>query len=121
MPSLESYGWSPFFAGAFEPYAHEGLVPGRVGREHQHIYRVYADSGEVLAAISSSIADTKPVFDAILASGERALDVAVRLHYGDVAHTVEADPLVAARRVAGAEVHIVASYTQFTRLTKEFW
>ena len=49
------------------------------------------------------------------------LDVAVRLHYGDVAHTVETDPLVAARRVAGAEVHIVASYTQFTRLTKEFW
>ena len=57
----------------------------------------------------------------VVASGERALDVAVRLHYGDVACRVEPDPLTAARAVGGIEVHIVASYTQFTGLTKEFW
>ncbi|MFM7617077.1 MAG: MurT ligase domain-containing protein [Actinomycetes bacterium] len=90
------------------------------------------DTGVVLA-VNAHIADGRDpswLYDVpfevlrgrpIVASGERALDVAVRLHYGDVACTVEADPLAAARAVGGAEVHIVASYTQFTHLTKEFW
>lgn len=90
------------------------------------------DTGVVLA-VNAHLADGRDpswLYDvpfevlsgrAVVASGERALDVAVRLHYGDVACTVEDDPLTAARGVAGAEVHIVASYTQFTRLTKEFW
>jgi lipid II isoglutaminyl synthase (glutamine-hydrolysing) len=55
---------------------------------------------------------------AVAATGERALDVAVRLDYAGVPITVEADPLAAAEQLDGAEVHIVASYTQFTRLTK---
>ena len=56
----------------------------------------------------------------VAASGERALDVAVRLDYGGVDHIVEADPLRAAQRLPG-EVNIVASYTQFTALTKASW
>ncbi len=56
----------------------------------------------------------------IAASGERALDVAVRLDYGGVAHIVEHDPLQAAARLPGA-VHIIASYTQFTHLTRASW
>jgi ribosome biogenesis GTPase / thiamine phosphate phosphatase len=55
MPFLETYGWSPFFAGAFAPHADEGLVPGRVGREHQHIYRVYTEGGEVLARVAGRL------------------------------------------------------------------
>jgi lipid II isoglutaminyl synthase (glutamine-hydrolysing) len=55
----------------------------------------------------------------VAASGERALDVAVRLDYGDVACTVEPDPLRAASRVGGADVHIVASYTQFMSLSRK--
>ncbi|MFM7270849.1 MAG: MurT ligase domain-containing protein [Actinomycetes bacterium] len=90
------------------------------------------DTGVVLA-VNAHIADGRDpswLYDVpfevlrdrpVVASGERALDVAVRLHYGEVACAVETDPLTAARTVAGAEVHIVASYTQFTRLTKEFW
>jgi UDP-N-acetylmuramyl tripeptide synthase len=90
------------------------------------------DTGVVLA-VNAHIADGRDpswLYDVpfevlrglpVIASGERALDVAVRLHYGDVACEVEPDPLAAARSVGGAEVHIVASYTQFTHLTKEFW
>jgi UDP-N-acetylmuramyl tripeptide synthase len=57
----------------------------------------------------------------VAASGERALDVAVRLEYGGVECFVEPDPLVAAARLPGAEVDIIASYTQFTQLTKRSW
>ncbi|MGZ6931247.1 MAG: MurT ligase domain-containing protein [Acidimicrobiia bacterium] len=56
----------------------------------------------------------------VAASGERALDVAVRLDYGGVAHRLEADPVVAAAALPG-DVHIVASYTQFTHLTRSSW
>ena len=34
---------------------------------------------------------------------------------------VEPDPLVAAARLPGDEVDIIASYTQFTHLTKRSW
>ena len=54
------------------------------------------------------------------ASGERCLDVAVRLRYAEVDHVVEPDPLVAARGLPGDEVHIVASYTQFSALYRRF-
>lgn len=56
----------------------------------------------------------------VAASGERALDVAVRLDYGGVDHRVVADPLAAAAALPGT-VHVVASYTQFTHLTRSTW
>jgi hypothetical protein len=34
---------------------------------------------------------------------------------------VEPDPLKAALAVGGESVEIIASYTQFTKLTKRFW
>ena len=89
-------------------------------------------AGAVVLAVNAHIADGRDpswLWDvpyellrgkAIAASGERALDVAVRLDYGGVDHIVEPDPLRAAVRLAG-EVHIVASYTQFTHLTRESW
>jgi UDP-N-acetylmuramyl tripeptide synthase len=55
----------------------------------------------------------------VAAAGERALDVAVRLDYGDVDCTVEHDPVRAANRVGGTDVHIVASYTQFMALSRK--
>jgi hypothetical protein len=54
------------------------------------------------------------------AAGERCLDVAVRLRYAEVDHLVEPDALVAARALPGDEVHIVASYTQFSALFRRF-
>ncbi len=57
----------------------------------------------------------------VAASGERALDVAVRLDYGGVECFIEPDPLVAAAKLPGTTVDIIASYTQFTQLTKKSW
>ena len=54
----------------------------------------------------------------VAAAGERALDLAVRLDYDGVDCIVEPDPIAAAARVGGDEVDIVASYTQFTALTR---
>jgi UDP-N-acetylmuramyl tripeptide synthase len=49
----------------------------------------------------------------VVAAGERALDVAVRLRYAGVSHEVCADPLVAARRLPPGKVELVANYTAF--------
>ena len=57
---------------------------------------------------------------AVAASGERALDVAVRLDYGGVEHRVEPDPVAAAAALPG-DVDMIASYTQFTHLTRGSW
>jgi UDP-N-acetylmuramyl tripeptide synthase len=57
----------------------------------------------------------------VAASGERALDVAVRLDYGGVECLVEPDPLAAAARLPGPDVTVIASYTQFTHLTRRSW
>lgn len=49
----------------------------------------------------------------VVAAGERALDVAVRLHYAGVAHEVCPDPLAAARQLPPGKVELVANYTAF--------
>ena len=87
------------------------------------------DRGVVLA-VNAHVADgrdTSWLWDApfellrgrtVAASGERATDVAVRLDYDGVDCFVEPDPIAAAARVGGTEVDVVASYTQFTALTR---
>lgn len=87
------------------------------------------DSGVVIA-LNAHIADGKDPswlwdvpFEAlaghsVIAAGERPYDVAVRLDYAGIPITVEPDALVAAETAGGAEVHIVASYTQFTGLSR---
>jgi ribosome biogenesis GTPase len=52
---LESLGWSPFFAEAFAPFAAEGLVPGRVTREHRALFRVQAEDGEYVAEMAGRL------------------------------------------------------------------
>jgi lipid II isoglutaminyl synthase (glutamine-hydrolysing) len=54
------------------------------------------------------------------AAGDRRLDVAVRLRYAEVEHEIERDPIAAAQELAGDEVHIVASYTQFSALYRKY-
>ena len=49
---LETLGWNGTFAQAFAPWRDQSLLPGRVGLEHQHIYRVYLEEGEPLAHVS---------------------------------------------------------------------
>jgi UDP-N-acetylmuramyl tripeptide synthase len=90
------------------------------------------DSGVVLA-VNAHVADGRDpswLWDVpyellrgvpVAASGERALDVAVRLDYAGVDCFVERDPLAAAARLPGPDVQIIASYTQFTHLTRRSW
>jgi UDP-N-acetylmuramyl tripeptide synthase len=85
----------------------------------------------VVIAVNAHVADGKDtswLWDApyellrgkeAAASGERCLDVAVRLKYAEVDHFVESDPIAAARRLPG-NVSIVASYTQFSALYREY-
>ena len=49
----------------------------------------------------------------VVAAGERALDVAVRLRYAGVPHEVCPDPLAAARQLPPGKVELVANYTAF--------
>jgi ribosome biogenesis GTPase len=52
---LSALGWNRTLADAFQPYAAEGLLPGRVALEHTHIYRVYSGEGEWLARVSGRL------------------------------------------------------------------
>jgi UDP-N-acetylmuramyl tripeptide synthase len=54
------------------------------------------------------------------ASGDRVLDVAVRLRYADVEHVVDRDPLRAAMMLPGDEPVLLCTYTQFSALYKRF-
>jgi len=90
----------------------------------------HADTGVVIA-VNAHVADGKDPswlwdvpYEALAghptaAAGERRLDVAVRLRYAGVEHTIESDPLVAARALDSADVSIIASYTQFSALYRK--
>ncbi len=52
---LEALGWTPGLARAFAPHAAAGVVPGRVSREHTHIYRVMTADGEHLARVAGRL------------------------------------------------------------------
>ncbi len=45
--SIVDYGWSAFFADAFEPYHGQSLSPGRVVFETRGHYRLVTDAGEI--------------------------------------------------------------------------
>lgn len=86
----------------------------------------------VVVAVNAHVADGKDpswLWDvpyellrgrAVAAAGERALDVAVRFRYAEVDHLLEPHPMRAAERLAGDEVDVVASYTQFLALHRRF-
>ena len=54
-PVLASLGWSPWFAEAFVRHADQGLVPGRVTREHRGLFRVQAEVGEYVAELAGRL------------------------------------------------------------------
>ncbi len=49
---LVTYGWNDTLAELFAPFAAQGLIPGRIAREHTHIYRVYTADGDLLARVT---------------------------------------------------------------------
>lgn len=51
----------------------------------------------------------------VVAAGERARDLAVRLVYADVAHDISDDPLAALERLPHGPCDLIANYTAFVR------
>ncbi|HEX6312288.1 MAG TPA: MurT ligase domain-containing protein [Acidimicrobiia bacterium] len=88
--------------------------------------------GAVVIAVNARVADGKDpswLWDVpyellrghpVAASGERALDVAVRLRYAEVDHVLEPDPIRAAHLLDGDEVNVIATYTQFSALYRRY-
>ena len=54
-PTLDQLGWSECFARSFETLNDQDVVPARVGVEHNHLYRVLAPQGEVLAEVAGRL------------------------------------------------------------------
>ena len=52
---LDILGWRPAHAAAFAEFAAAGLVPGRVALEHNHVFRVLTEAGEVLAETAGRV------------------------------------------------------------------
>ncbi|WP_433038368.1 MurT ligase domain-containing protein [Actinomycetospora sp. CA-053990] len=52
----------------------------------------------------------------VVAAGDRAADLGVRLGYAEIAHDTEPDPLVALDRLPDGDVDVLATYTAFTDL-----
>jgi len=55
MADLASLGWSDALGRAFAPFAAEGLVPARIGAEHQHVYTLLTTEGERLARVTGRL------------------------------------------------------------------
>jgi ribosome biogenesis GTPase len=52
---LDRLGWSEARAREFAPWESQGLLPGRVALEHNHVYRVLTSQGEQLAEASGRL------------------------------------------------------------------
>jgi ribosome biogenesis GTPase / thiamine phosphate phosphatase len=66
--SLPAYGWDSVFAERFAPFAEQGLLPGRVVVQYQHIYRVVTEDGELLATVAGRLrhrADGRGAYPAV--------------------------------------------------------
>ncbi|HZI47015.1 MAG TPA: ribosome small subunit-dependent GTPase A [Pyrinomonadaceae bacterium] len=55
VTDLTTLGWDEFFESNFKPYAQNGYTCGRVALEHKNFFRVYTQSGEVLAQVSGKL------------------------------------------------------------------
>jgi UDP-N-acetylmuramyl tripeptide synthase len=96
------------------------------------LHWVHDTGSSVVIAVNARVADGKDpswLWDVpyevlrglpTAASGDRSLDVAVRLRYADVAHVVEPDPRCAAAMLPGDEPVLLCTYTQFSALYKRF-
>jgi UDP-N-acetylmuramyl tripeptide synthase len=89
-----------------------------------------ADGGPVVVAINAQGVDgrdTSWLWDvpferlrgrSVVASGERAADLAVRLTYAEVPHVLEPDPLAGIEHLPPGPVDVIGNYTAFTQLSR---
>jgi len=84
---LTELGWDDGWAGAFAPYAADGLIPARVAIEFNYIYRLYAESGELQGQHAGRMRHEALSRDQLSAVGDW---VAARPTSGEAAATIEA-------------------------------
>lgn len=84
---LSDLGWNAEWQRKFEPYAAEGLTPGRVIAEHKELFRVATDANEIPAEVAGKLR-----FGAVRRSDFPAVGdfVALRLHEGDGVALIDA-------------------------------
>lgn len=96
--SLQAYGWTSLFARHLEPFAREGLAPGRVVLEHRGLYRLYTAAGEVDAVLSGRLRHLADGSEDLPAVG----DWVVTPPHAAVIHAVLPRRSKLSRKVAGA-------------------
>jgi ribosome biogenesis GTPase len=87
MFALKDLGWDDGWAAQFAPLAADGLVPARVAIEFNHIYRLYAESGEVQAQHAGRLLHEAVSKEQLSAVGDW---VAARPTAGEQSATIEA-------------------------------
>ncbi len=70
MPDLESLGWDARRETEFEPYAAEGLVPGRVAVQHRGAYDVLTAEAELRCDVPARLVREAPSLAALPAVGD---------------------------------------------------
>jgi ribosome biogenesis GTPase len=55
MNEREALGWTPELKAAMAPYAEAGCIAGLVASEHQHMYALLTDEGELLARVTGRL------------------------------------------------------------------
>ncbi len=84
---LAALGWNSGFDRHFADYAGLGFCPGRVFLEHQHMYRIYTEQGEMLAQVSGKMRHQAEGRGDYPAVGDW---VVVRAHEGEQRATIHA-------------------------------
>ena len=85
--TLGEMGWDDGFAAAFDALGDGGLVPARVGIEHNHFYRVLTSGGELVAQAAGRLRHRAAGQDDLPAVGDW---VAVTVNRHDGAGTIRA-------------------------------
>jgi ribosome biogenesis GTPase len=68
--TLESLGWSTFFANGFARYIEQGYSAGRVALEHKNRYQIFSESGQMWGEISGRMRHDAAGRDAFPAVGD---------------------------------------------------
>jgi ribosome biogenesis GTPase len=68
--TLESLGWSAFFANDFAQYTDQGYSAGRVALEHRNRYQIFSESGELWGEIAGRMRHEATGRDALPAVGD---------------------------------------------------
>ncbi len=85
--TLGDLGWDDRFAAAFDALGDRGLIPARVGIEHNHFYRVLTSRGERMAQAAGRLRHRAAGQDDLPAVGDW---VAVRVGRHDETATIRA-------------------------------